>query len=1497
MYTKAEVKQVYALTPMQQSLLHHAVQDSDSAAYHEQLLMMFEGVLDLAAMNEAWQTVINRHDALRGRFLYEQVSRPVQVVPHVETLQIRQLPTPLLRDTALRLDRAQPFSPGNEHAMRLTTFCEPGGLTGLLWSFHHVLLDGWSIGLVLHEVLTLYRQLAEPGRAIDPLPPAPDYAVFQQWLAQQSVESARDWWREQLAGYPGEALLAEGLLKATGDEVGQSQELTVNLPAELSGQLTQLAQAHGAGLQHVLLAAWGLVAGAITRRNDLIIPTVVAGRPADIDAVEQLVGLFINTLPLRLRWQADTPFSQLLRAVRDHQFAALHQQHLPLAEALATCGSGIDHLFIMQYADQGQFAGPVTAELELAEVVFSEHTPYPLEVIATPGPLGLGLTFRSGGGVVAAHVLFGLADALCTVLGQVVQQAERPVGELAVVSPERQRTLRKRGRGKPWDKAPERALAGFIAQAQREPQRIALEQHGLSLSYGDLLAHANRLAHTLLARVPLQPGERVAVLCERSPDLLIGLLAVLQAGAAYVPVDPDFPPDRIAQMLEDSDCRLILGSEQTLRRLPASLAWKGQRIDQPLDDAPDTAPAIATTPDDLAYVIFTSGSTGRPKGVMLRQRNAAAFFGSLPAQLGLSAGQRLLAVTTISFDIAALELIGALWAGMTIVLASTSQARDPALLAGLLSSERIDCLQLTPTRLKLLLEHGGRECLAGLSTLLVGGEALTPALAGPLHTLPARVFNVYGPTETTIWSSFAELGRGPIHLGQAFAGEQLVLLTAEGEMQLEGAIGELAIGGVGVAAGYLNQPELTASRFIERPHIAKGPLYLTGDLAAWDADGHLRYLGRRDDQVKIRGVRIEPGEVEAILKRQPALRDAVVGTVERDDGERELVAWLVLADGSTAINPADWRQRLASQLPDALMPSHWLAVAELPQTPNGKLDRRALPAPVRPTGQLCSGRQPANATEAAIMKVYGEVLGRPVAVDDDFFAVGGHSLLAMQAIGRINRALKASYRLADLYQARSAQALAARPAGQRGDAAISPAADAADYPLSYQQESLWVLDQLVPGYAGYNVPGAYRFEPGLDPATLHRAWGQLVARHESLRTVFISVDDVPRQRVLADMPFVIDRIATDGRDDMALQALVGDLTRQPFDLMHGPLFRLALIEPPTVNGQRPWSILVLVTHHIISDGWSDNLMVQDLAAAYRDQPLPPAPPLRYRDYAVWQRQQLAGWQQAGHAGFWREHLADLPLLSLPLDGLRLARPQRDGARHNWQCPPDSQTAWRTLPSSERFAAAIASVAAVLHLASGQTDVVIGTPLSGRDRPELQDQVGLFLNLLPLRLQLTPDMSLASLQAAARSEIDSVLPHAEFPFARLVDSLGLNAPPGRHPVFDVMLILHQQAMPVPDLAGSQGRPWAEQSWSSRFDLDFELWTGPEGLHGFIEYDSSLFQPSSAHRYAEHWQAVLLALATEPDTTLAELAHRLPGARQPVQDTEAFVAASLALDDEF
>jgi len=1498
MFNKEQIKNIYALTPMQRGMLHHALLEPESTAYHEQLILRLDGSLDFELLKQAWQEVIDRHDALRGRFLNSRVSNAVQVIPHHEPISLSlhriknathfagpdNLPAEL--EAFLANDRQQAFDLESSHPMRLDLFSNEAKQHWMVWHFHHILLDGWSIGIVLDQVLALYnaKVTGTPSQVLT----ACDYSQYQRWLSARDKTTALNYWKTYLSGFDG-----TGLLPLT-DKLQTKTRAISTLDATAANRLRALAQIQRCSLHHVLLSIWALTVGRYLDRHDVIIPTVLAGRPDAIENIDSLAGLLINTAPMRISWQDNECFTDILQRVREHSLTAAEHQFISLAEIQEATGKlPIDHVLLVQGMPHQQVTGARCGDASVGWAGFRESIPYSLEVSLIPGNNEIDIVLC---GTHQQAWLQALANTLTCLLTSAAANPHIRLGDIDVVNDRQHSTLLSWGNGGP---APTETtiLQMFDVQLALSPDAPALICNDETISYRELDRRANQLAHTLLAGNSLSPDTPVALVSHRDTNLLVGLLAILRAGAAYVPVDPDFPADRVRLMCEASGCRHVLASPDLIATLPALPGARVLPLNEIDANAPDTPPNCIVTPDQLAYVIFTSGSTGTPKGTMLRHRNAAAFFACLPDTFGFSPKDRILAVTTVSFDIAGLELIGALTCGMTVVLASAEQAKDPEQLLELIERERVDTLQMTPTRLRLLLESANtatssstNAVLPSVRTLLVGGEALPQSLAEQLLTLQhMRVFNVYGPTETTIWSAFWLLSPGTVTIGHALPGESLFVLSTEHRLQPPGAIGEIAIGGAGVARGYLNDPLRTTERFVELPGI-DGPIYLTGDLGRWRMDGSLEFLGRRDDQIKIRGMRIEIGEIEQHLRALPHVRDAAAAVKINNREESEIVAYLVGPQND--VDVAALHTHLAARLPAPMIPTHFVVLSELPQTPNGKTDRRALPAPTPIVSERAT-RSPNGIAETTITRIFSDVLGHAIGPDDDFFLQGGHSLKAIHAVGRINRELNGGYTLRDLYRIPTPAGLASSTASRI--VPIVKAPEASSYPLSYAQQALWILDQMQPGYVGYNVPGAYLLTGELDVRAFSRAWMTLVERHESLRTVFRLIDSAPRQKIQSDMAFVIER-HTETPENLSTR--IAELTCRPFDLANGPLFRIALI---SIGAQR--YVLLLVTHHIISDGWSDSLLIEDLAAAYGaaitgkdpQAALSNAPALRYRDFAVWQRGYLSSTQATTHRDYWRERLQNLPLLELPLDQSRGTALSRRGNRVDMQIDPSDAKSWlASVPPRARFATLAAATLTLLYLETGQTDLILGLPIANRDRPGLQDHVGLHLNTLPLRQNVRIDASLQTLRNECEKAIIDAMTHADYPFPKLVADLGIAAEPGRQPVFDAILIFHQQQVPLPRLEGVEVALFDQCSYTSRFDLDFEVWTSEDGVNGFIEYDADLFSAGRAADFNERWQAVLLAFAKQPSITPIELRRQI--FFEP-NETASFLARSLVLDEEF
>jgi amino acid adenylation domain-containing protein len=979
-----------------------------STVYNVPLALTLSGPLDLARLQSCFTRLAERHEALRTRFTLDGDALVQQVLPPEQaplTLEVRDCPAADFLAEAEATIR--PFELNRAPLMRVTLLRSGPDSHALLMDAHHIVVDGLSLNIIARELMALYE-----GRTLPALPARPIDMVSAQTAYLDSPECAADaaWWRARFADLPPAIALPLDFPRPPrrGHRGGDALAL---LDASATSALKAAARGRRLTLFGLALGVFGAFLHRLTGQQDLVIGLPVGGRgdPRFTD----LIGMFANTLPLRVASDGNAPLGDFARACQSEFLGALEHQDYPLEALIADLrlprdlarNPLFDTMFIFEDGNDRVYR---MAGLECAPLPASRHAAMfdlAMEVIEAEGVLQLRLEYDTE--------LFTPASAarLVELYRQLLELApaslDCTLSELDCIPPTERAQLAAWSDGSA-SPAPHTTIpALFAQQLQARPDAPALLADGQCLSYRELDARANRIAHALLALLP-QPGvtRYVAVVAERGVDLVAGLLGILKAGAAYVPVDPDFPSERVTLMLEDSGCAAVLVSASLRERLALPAGVAVLAFDEVTNDLPATDPGRAVAPDDAAYLIYTSGSTGTPKGARLRQRNAASFFAALPQAFGFAPGQRILALTTVSFDIAGLELLGALCCGMTVVMASAPEGRDPARLLARMSETGVEVVQITPTRLRLLLEAGGLAALAPLRTLLVGGEALPPDLARELATLSdTAVFNVYGPTETTIWSAYhrLDLHHGDdVALGRPLPGERIHILSAQQRLQPLGAIGEIAIAGDGVGDGYHNRAELSAERFRLLPEIDAAPLYLSGDLGRWRADGRLEYFGRTDDQIKVRGMRIEPSEIEHRLRAIAGVRDALVVARAQADGDTELIAYLAT---DLTPDPAAWRTALAEHLPDPLLPARFVTLAALPQTPNGKIDRRALPdpEPLQPAS-LNPAREPANPREAAIVAAFASVLGTQIGPEDDYFAHGGDSIRALRVVARLREA-------------------------------------------------------------------------------------------------------------------------------------------------------------------------------------------------------------------------------------------------------------------------------------------------------------------------------------------------------------------------------------------------------------------------------------------------------------------------------------------------------------
>ncbi|HZF07267.1 MAG TPA: amino acid adenylation domain-containing protein, partial [Thermoanaerobaculia bacterium] len=1342
-------------------------------AYNMPLWVDLEGRLDRAALDRALATLLSRHEVLRTAFRTEG-GRPVQVIEE-ETV----LPLPVVDLGGIPGERAaaesarlagdearRPFDLSRAPLLRAWLLRRGDCEHRLLLTLHHIACDGWSLGVLVAEVGAFYAGETLPALPIQ----YADYAAWQREELQGEVlEEQLEHWRRQLEGLPVLDLPTDRPRPAV--ESYRGGWVAIDVPGELADRLRRQSRAAGVTLFMTLLAGFQALLARWSGQDDVAVGTAVANRRHR--ELEGLIGFFVNTLVLRADLSGEPSFLALLTRVREVALGAYAHQDLPfekLVEELhpardASRAPLVSVTFMLQntplpalvlpgLAARSGAVSNQTAKFDLS-VSFEER----LEERAG----GLAGSFEYGADLFEPATVARLGRHFLRLLDAAVTSPEERVAELPLLDSEEQRQVIEEPNRTAVDFGPARAVHEiFATEARATPDAIAVISHERALTYAELDRRADRLAHRLRA-LGVVPEARVGLCLARDPDLLVGVLGVWKAGGAYLPLDPAYPAERLAAMIEDAAPVVVLTAPR-YRDLLRGAPVLG--IDQWMESTlPSDLPPSPVAPENPAYVIFTSGSTGRPKGVVVEHRSLSNFLLSLRSLGLLDHGRALLSVTTLAFDIAGLELLLPLISGGTVALATREESADGERLAALLADPRVQTLQATPATWRLLLDAGWK---AGEGfRALCGGEALPRELAARLLRSASSLWNLYGPTETTIWSSVLavenrHLSETLVPLGQPIGNTRLYVLERGFAPAPVGVPGELCFAGAGLARGYLGRPDLTAERFVPDPFGAGDRLYRTGDRARFRADGELEYLGRLDQQVKLRGFRIEPGEIETVLTTSPEVRQAVVMLRE---GQR-LVAYVVPAreDGAVLV---ELRRLCEQRLPAYMVPSAFVVLPELPLLPNGKLDRRALPAPE--LSRLPSGAPavPGSPFEEIVATLWAEVLGAGmIGLDDDFFAdLGGHSLLAAQVMARA-RDLGIDLPLRSLFEAPTARRWAALAAGARAPEApesLVRRARTGPPPLSYAQERLWFLDRMIPDLAAYNLPFAVRLTGRLDRAALGRAWAAVVARQEALRTVFRLEQGRPVQVIAPagergeGLP-ILDLRGTDRQGE--IDRLVGDEARRPFDLQRGPLYRarlLALAEDE--------HLLLLTLHHIVSDGWSFGVLVGELSALYAGETLPLLP-VQYTDYAVWQREWLAGERLERQMAYWRGQLDAVPALQLPADRPRPAVQSHRGGEVWLELPGDLVLALKDLCRSHGvtlFMALLAGFDILLSRSSGQEDFTVGTAVANRGRRELEGLIGFFVNTLALRVRLDGNVGCDDLLAQVRETTLGAYAHQDLPF--------------------------------------------------------------------------------------------------------------------------------------
>ncbi|WP_295839385.1 non-ribosomal peptide synthetase, partial [uncultured Xanthomonas sp.] len=1495
---RAAVDDDAPLSPAQERLWFLAQLEPASRAYHMHAALQLQGTLDVAALRSAFVAVVARHSVLRSRFP-EKDGRPRQVTDaeadSAFEWHVHDGATAHQRTEAERvLERS--FDLQHGPLLRIALLREDHGTHLLHIAVHHIVFDGWSMRVLMDELGALYaahrdgRDASLPALALRYV----DYAVWERdWLSSPEATFQERAWAERLDGAP---LLST--FPADRPRPAQAGGTAGTLPVAFDAAQTQALQAfsrrHGVTLFTTVLASWAAVLARMSGQQEIVLGTATANR--DADAVAGMIGLFVNSLPLRLDMRRDLDVAGWLAQVRAQLLDAQQRQRLPLERVVEVAAPvrSLAHSPLFQVFVAWQ-DGDV-ADLELAgvratalPVAAAGDAKFDVSLVVGESADGLSGLIEYAEALYERQTVEGWLTAWRCLLDAMLRDDHAAVQTLPLMQQAQRQRLLQDWAGRPRAYADALRLEQrFAQQVARAPDAIAVVDGELRWTYAQLDAHAATLAQRLQGQ-GLRAGGRVALALPRSAWLLAAQLATLRCGGAYVPLDLDAPPRRRAFMLEDSAACLLLRS--TDQDMPV----QGVAIDVLLGAAAPvpTWASSAAGLDAVAYVMYTSGSSGQPKGVAITHRGIRRLVVE-GDYTEFGPGDCIAFAANPAFDASTMEVWAALLNGGRVAIADRDTVLEPARFGAFLQREAVTVLWLSVGLFNQYADAIG-QALGALRCLLIGGDVLDAAIVARFlqRHRPAQLLNGYGPTETTTFAATYAIpsvvpGQS-IPIGRPIRNTRLYVLDAAQQPVPVGAIGELYIGGDGVAAGYVNLPDLTAERFLPDPFAAdSGRMYRSGDLARWRADGMLEFVGRRDGQVKLRGFRIELAGVQSCLAAHPSVRASVVIASGGAEDKRLLAYWVAADDA--AASPAELRAHMAEHLPDYMIPAAFVQLDALPLTANGKIDRRRLPEPQAADGLA----EPASATERLVAGIWQQALRRSsIDVEQDFFALGGHSLLAMRLAGHIGQALGRRVPVRALFEHPSVRRLA-----QHLDTAVEEpmqpiAAEPGRVcaPLSFAQRRIWFADQLEGGSTQYNVPCALHLRGGLDLAALQATLDALVARHAVLRTVYAVEHCEPVQRVLPPSPVPLARLdlAAIARSelDMHVAQLLRDEASAAFDLSADIMLRGALVDLAAEE-----HLLLLTLHHIASDGESMGVVVREFGALYRAfrsgaaDPLPPLP-VQYADYAVWQQNWLGTDAAAGLRAHWRERLQGAP----PVHALPLDRPrplQQDFVAEAVECWLPSPL----LQACKAFAAAHdatvfmvlqAALAALLSRWSGERDIVVGTPVSGRTLQEVEPLIGFFVNTVALRTELSAGNGFAELLAQVRERALAAFAHQDLPFDLVVDDLRPERTLAYNPVCQIKFVLQTQETGDLSLPGLDVEQIELGVDSIRFDFDVTAIEVEGRLRMYWSFQTALFDGVTVQRMAQAYVCLLQAALASP---------ALPFERLPLQGNAA-TRALLAL----
>ncbi|WP_343834691.1 amino acid adenylation domain-containing protein, partial [Bacillus horti] len=1470
-----QIKNIYPLTPMQEGMLYHSLLNPNSPEYFQQMSLHIIGHVDHIVLKETMNKLIERYEALRTIFLYEDVEEPLQVALqkrdvelHVE--DISHLGLDESRQYVHQfeaLDREKGFDLSSDKLMRISLLHQGNDQYTMIWSFHHIIMDGWCIGIIVDDFFSIYQSLTL-GSAPQ-LGPVYPYSNYIAWLEQQDKALAKGYWKSYLDGFEQISPVPKKRYntKSFSAHENRTFEFSLDVPTHI---IEDMSRQFGVTLSSVIQSVWGILLQHYNATDDVVFGTVVSGRPADVVGVEKMVGLFINTIPVRVKGEGTQTFKEVIQQVQHDLLQSNEHSFYPLADIQAET----DHKSELIQSLVAFENYPIDEELrhskkglpfDIDNVKVFEQSSYGFNLSIVPGDV---LTIRLNYSIIEYDTSFieKIANHFNRVIRYGLDNPDIELRDICLLGQEEERQILIDFNQTSGDYPREQTLhALFHEQVEKYPDRVAVVFEGETLTYKELNRKANQVARVLRAQ-GVEPNDLVGIMADRSLEMIIGLVGVLKSGGAYVPIDPDYPEERISFILENSNSRYLL----TQHHLLSKIKFSGVTLNlgsEELYSGPTENLDEVNQSSDLAYMMYTSGSTGQPKGTLTRHYNISRLVKNTN-YIQLEADDCILQLSSFSFDGSTFDIFGALLNGARLVLLRKENLLDLKQLSDTIRQEGITVFFITTALFNALVEES-IESLNNIRKVFFGGEKTSKYhVEKAIHYLgPNRVVNVYGPTESTVFALYEPINEWDdqvenVPIGRPISHTTALILDKNNHLSPIGVIGELCLGGEGLAKGYWQNESLTRERFIANPYQPEGVLYKTGDLARWLPDGRIEYWGRMDQQIKLRGFRIELDEIKQHLLRFDGVSEATV-VVRNDKQEHSYLCAYFVFEETRKPSVSSLKESLAEKLPAYMLPAYYVQLDSLPLTANGKINGKALPEPEVSYAQLEQKSTPVSEWEQGLASIWEDVLGiEGVGQKDHFFDCGGHSLKATILASRINKHFNIEFPLRAIFEHATLQKMAAYIQELEGKSflPIEPVEQREFYPVSPAQKRMYVVSQLDTMGISYNIPIVLHIKGELDLARLEKAFLLLLQRHEALRTSFEMLGEELVQKVHPVPDFKLNVIQ--GR---ATRSAVKDQI-QPFDFTKAPLFRVGVIQESLQE-----HVLVLDMHHIISDGVSLNLLVKELSAFYKEETLPEVR-LQYKDYTQWQYQNQSKVRDEQKHYWTNKFTGNIPVLDFPTDYVRPPVQTFEGRQIHFELGREGTARLKRSLQQDGvtlYMILLSAYSVLLMKYTGQEEMVVGSPVAGRRHTDTQEIIGLFVNTLALRLYPEKKLGFGDVLQAVKEEVIHAFEHQEYPLEELLDQLDIRRDLSRNPLFNTSFTLQNMEMTDWQLGGLEITPYDHGHSVSKFDFLLAANESDEKLLFSLEYNTQLFSRITMEQMSQHFLAILESVSNNPELKLAEI----------------------------